>query len=110
MGNFLDEEVPPVNPLSMGAIEELGRCFLEQFSPDTLKAPQPLDVLGLIDNQLPRFGVNVYPASREEIGNLDGATDPKGAGEIVILIEEGVWGAARVPGPEKLLCTHHGVP
>ena len=101
MGNFLEEEVPPVNPLSMDAIEELGRCFLEQFSPDTLKAPQPLDVLGLIDEQLPIFGINVYPASREEIGNRDGATDPKGVGEIVILIEEGVWEQLEFPAPRS---------
>ncbi|MHB1952324.1 MAG: ImmA/IrrE family metallo-endopeptidase [Sulfobacillus sp.] len=91
MRSFLDEEVPPVNPLSVAAIEELGRCFLDQLAPEMLVKPQPLDVLGLADTRLQKFGIHVYPASREEIGNRDGATNPKGDGEVSILVAEEVW-------------------
>lgn len=101
MSDFLEEEVPPVNPLSVAAIEELGRCFLEQLSPETLKAPRPLDVLRLADDQLPQFGVHVYPASRAELGNRDGATDPRGDGEVVVLIAEGVWEQLELPPPKS---------
>jgi len=101
MSDFLEEEVPPVNPLSVAAIEELGRCFLEQLSPETLKAPRPLDVLRLADGQLPEFGVHVYPASRAELGNRDGATDPRGDGEVVVLIAEGVWEQLELTPPKS---------
>lgn len=76
MSSFLDEEVPPVNPLGVAAIEELGRCFLDQLAPEMLATPQSLNVLELVDTRLPKFGIHVCPASREEIGNRDGATDP----------------------------------
>ena len=99
MSSFLDEEVPPVRPLSITAIEELGRCFLDQLSPATLKKPQALDVLHLADRTLPQFGIHVCPASREEIGNRAGATDPQGDGEICILVSEDVWDALEEPAP-----------
>lgn len=98
MTSLLDEEVPPVNPLSGAAIEELGRCFLDQMAPETLNEPVPLNVLTLVDDRLPEFGINVYPASREELGNRDGATDPAGS-EITILVSEDVWGALEQPTP-----------
>lgn len=91
MSDFLDEEVPPVNPLSTATVEEIGRCFLDQLVPVTLSKPQPLDVLGLVDKCLPRFGIHVCPASREEIGDRHGATDPWGSEEINILIDEKIW-------------------
>jgi len=101
MSSFLDEEVPPVNPLSMAAIEELGRCFLGQLAPESLDAPQPLNVLELVETRLPEFGIHVYPASREEIGDRAGATDPNGNGEITILLAEGVWDALVEPVPRS---------
>lgn len=100
MNSFLEEEVPPVNPLSMAAIEELGRCFLEQLAPEALTKPQPLDVLDLVDRRLPEFGIHVYPATRAEIGNRDGATDPKGNTEITILLAEDVWNMLDQPAPK----------
>lgn len=101
MGSFLDEEVPPVNPLSMAAIEELGRCFLQQLAPEVLDEAQPLNVLDLVDTRLPEFGIHVCPASREEIGNRDGATDPRGDGEITILVSENVWDELELPAPRS---------
>ena len=78
MSSFLDEEVPPVRPLSIAAIEELGRCFLDQLMPRTLERPQSLDVAQLSDSILPHFGIHTIPASAEELGDRAGATDPKG--------------------------------
>jgi len=100
MSDFLDEKVPPVNPLSMAAIEELGRCFLEYLSSDVLSHPQPLNVRDLIDQRLPEFGIHMSPASREELGDRAGATDPNGDGEIDILVSEDVWDAIEEPVPK----------
>jgi len=99
MSDFLDEKVPPVRPLSTAAIEELGRCVLEQLDPDVLKKPQPLDVLRLVDDRLPKFGIHVSPASREELGDRAGATDPQGRHEIEILIGEEYWERLEEGGP-----------
>jgi len=101
MSSFLDEEVPPVNPLGIAAIEELGRCFLDQLAPEMLATPQPLNVLELVDTRLPKFGIHVCPASREEIGNRDGATDPRGDEEITILVTEEVWEALESVAPKS---------
>ena len=101
MSSFLDEEVPPVNPLGVAAIEELGRCFLDQLAPEMLTVPQPLNVLELVDTGLPEFGIHVCPASREEIGNRDGATDPRGEEEITILVTEEVWDALETAPPRS---------
>lgn len=101
MSSFLDEEVPPVNPLGVAAIEELGRCFLDHLAPDTLTSPHPLDVLELVDSRLPQFGIHVCPATREEIGNRDGATDLKGDREVSILVAEDVWDALELPPPKS---------
>lgn len=101
MSDFLDEEVPAVNPLSMDAIEELGRCFLEQLAPHVLDAPARLDVLELVDTRLPEFGINVYPATRAEIGHREGATDPSGEGQTTILVSEEVWTALELEGPRS---------
>jgi IrrE N-terminal-like domain len=101
MGSFLDEEVPPVNPLGMAAVVELGRCFLEQLAPEVLAAPHRLDVLDLVDTRLPKFGIHVCPASREELGDRDGATDPHGSGEVTILVSEEVWDQLGQPAPQS---------
>lgn len=101
MSSFLEEEVPPVNPLGVAAIEELGRCFLDQLAPEMLTKPQPLNVLDLVDTRLPKFGIHVCPATREEIGYRDGATDPRGDGEITILVTEEVWEALELAAPKS---------
>jgi AcrR family transcriptional regulator len=99
MSSFLEEEVPPVNPLGVAAIEELGRCFLDQLAPEMLTKPQPLSVLDLVDTRLPKFGIQVCPATREEIGNRDGATDPNGDAEVTILVSEEVWDKLELAAP-----------
>ncbi|NKB82822.1 MAG: ImmA/IrrE family metallo-endopeptidase [Nitrospirales bacterium] len=101
MSSFLDEEVPPVNPLSTAVIEELGRCVLQQLAPDMLMKPQPLNVLDLVDSRLPEFGIHVCPATREELGNRDGATDPNGNVEITILVSEDVWDGLESEAPKS---------
>lgn len=103
MSSFLDEEVPPVNPLSTAALEEVGRCFLEQLAPGTLTGPQALDVLSLVDLILPKFGIHVYPATRAELGDRDGATDPGGEEEVTILVSEEEWDALEGSAPRS----HH---
>lgn len=99
MSDFLDEEVPPVRPLGMVAIEEVGRCFLEYLAPEVLTHPQSLHVADLIDTRLPDYGIHVCPASREELGDRAGATDPQGDGEIDILIQDELWEKLDQPGP-----------
>lgn len=91
MSDFLEEKVPPVSPLSTVAVCELGRCVLDQLDPDVLEKPQPLDVLRLVDERLPKFGIHFCPATREELGDRAGATDPRGKDEINILISEDCW-------------------
>ena len=99
MTDFLDEEVPPVQPLSVAALEEVGRVFLEQLAPEVLSTPQALNVIKLVDDVLPQFGVHVLPASREELGHRAGATDPKGDREVDILVSEDVWDDLLKPAP-----------
>ena len=99
MSSFLEEEVPPVRPLSTAAIEEVGRCFLEQLMPDVLKEPQPLDVARLSDEVLPQYGIHTIPVSVEELGDRAGATDPKGNGDVNILVSEEVWDDLLEPAP-----------
>src|SRR5690348_8563992 len=101
MSSFLEEEVPPVNPLGVAAIGELGRCFLEQLAPEVLTSPQRLDVLDLVDTRLPKFGIHVCPATREEIGDRDGATDPNGSDEVTILVSEEVWDHLELSPPKS---------
>lgn len=101
MSSFLEEEVPPVNPLSVPIIEELGRCFLQQLAPEMLEGPRALDVLDLVDKRLPDFGIHVCPATREELGNRVGATDPKGKGEINILVAEEIWDNLEADAPKS---------
>jgi hypothetical protein len=101
MSSFLEEEVPPVNPLGVAAIEELGRCFLEQLAPEMFERPQPLNILELVDTRLPSFGIHVAPASREELGDRAGATDPRGDGEITILVSEEIWKALESTAPKS---------
>lgn len=99
MSSFLEEEVPPVRPLSIAAIEEVGRCFLAQVAPDTLRRPKTLDVAHLSDELLPQYGIHTIPASIEELGHRAGATDPKGNGDINILVSEEVWDDLLEPAP-----------
>lgn len=101
MSSFLDEEVPPVRPLSIGAIEELARVVLAQLAPEMLLAPRALDVLHLVDQELPRHGIHVLPASREELGDRHGATDPSGADDddVDILVDEDTWAQLEAGGP-----------
>jgi hypothetical protein len=101
MSSFLDEEVPPVDPLSVASISELGRCFLEQLAPEVLVSPQALNVLDLVDARLPAFGIHVCPASRQEIGDRDGATDPKGNDDVTVLVSEDVWDQLELSGPRS---------
>ncbi len=101
MSSFLTAEVPAVSPLGVAAIVELGRCFLAPLAPEALSVPKPLDVLTLVDTRLPKFGIHICPASRQEIGDRDGATDLDGTGEITILISEEVWEELELDAPRS---------
>lgn len=88
---FLDERVFTMPAVSMRALEMLGEEILSRLAPETLREPTPLDVLDLVDRGLQEVGIHVYPASAEEIGPREGATDPSGTGDVVILIHEDTW-------------------
>jgi hypothetical protein len=92
LSNFLnDEEVPPVPPLSMSAIEDVGEQLLEELVPAALREPTSIDLADWAEHKLGQYGIFVYPASSLELRDRLGATDPSdhhGDGSIQILIEE----------------------
>lgn len=89
--NNLEETVFNMPAMSMAQIEELGQALLETLSPDTLKKPLPLDLVNLTERTLPKFDIYVYPASAEELGEREAATDPEGESEVIVLVEESFW-------------------
>src|SRR5262249_40933925 len=91
MSDLLRDAVYVMPGLSMACLEELGESVLQMFQPSALEAPEPVDVLGWIDRILPRFGVHVAPAGREELGDCAAITYPTGNFECEILVQEWMW-------------------
>jgi hypothetical protein len=103
MGDLFAEEVPPMPPISMAAIEELGEGLRAELLPyldasgtdleGALAAdgPAALDVLYLVEHVLQRYGIDVYPASVLELGDREAATFPDSTGRTTILIREDSW-------------------
>ncbi len=92
MSKFLDELVFIMPPSSTAALERRATEFLLQVAPSHLKRPSALEVLDLAENILPqKLGIRVYPASPQELGPREGATDPTSDEGIEVLIHERVW-------------------
>lgn len=77
MSTFLnDEEVPPMPPLSMRAIEGIAEGLLAEIEPSALLQPTRLDLARWADQTLMEYGICVTPASARELGDRLAATDP----------------------------------
>ena len=95
MSSFLNEESFRVSPLSSARIEAVAQAALLAFCPEVLASPQPVPIARLVDEILPRSGIHFYPATGEELGNREAATDPTGGkgDEIVVLVEQRYYDA-----------------
>lgn len=91
MSDFLREKVPPMPPISMAKIEEIGNKALQLLCPEALDTPQALDFCKLVDLGLPKFHVHVYPAAEVELGDRLAATDPSGDRDINILLARDLY-------------------
>jgi hypothetical protein len=91
MSTDLHEAVPPMPPLSMAIIEQVGVRMLEEFAPEMLQAAGPLDIVTLIDRTLPGYGVHFYPASAIELEDRMAATDPSGDRETIVLLRHDLY-------------------
>jgi hypothetical protein len=102
MSDFLSEEVFSVPTLSKVAIGRLAEAFLAELSPATLNCPSELDLLKLVEYDLPERGIHVTPAERNELGNRLGATDaavdPEDPSAIQILLLRELWDDLLVGG------------
>lgn len=92
------ENVPRMPPLAMSVIEHIGEQTLAELCPAALEKPIALDVLELAERVLPRYGINVTPASAVELGDRVGATLSQGQREIEILIDSNLWEELKVGG------------
>ena len=88
-------------PVSRAMLERLGVAVLEELQPEALHCPRPIDLVELVDHQLPRHGVDVYPVRQEELGEIWAATDPEGrvGDRITILLAEKLDDDLRKGGP-----------
>ena len=79
-------------PTTMAAIEEVANEFLAMLAPEMLTAPMALDVVRLIEHDLPSHGIHVVPASATEMQDCLGVTDCLSSPtEITILLREDEW-------------------
>lgn len=68
------ERVIPVPPTSTRKILERAYEFLDEFEPDRIHAPGILDYDKLINVELPRKKIDVYPVEPDEIPGAEGQT------------------------------------
>ncbi|KFA91739.1 hypothetical protein Q664_20125 [Archangium violaceum Cb vi76] len=94
-----DDDTISMPPLNMATIESFGEAVLAEFFPEALKQPMPVDLLHLVDEVLPRYGIHVTPASAVEMGDNLGLTDPSGTLSIDVLLLDDLWDQLLVGGP-----------
>lgn len=99
MSSLKGEDTISMPPVRMSTIESLGEAFLSLFCPNALVQPMAVDVLHLAENVLPEQGINVTPASVEEMGDNLGLTDPSGSASTEILLRKDVWNGLLMGGP-----------
>jgi hypothetical protein len=79
-------------PISMRAIERIGVSILETLCPEALERPTRLDVQRLVEHELPRYEIHVYPVAQSELPNEEAVTYPQEAtGEVVVAIREEIF-------------------
>lgn len=60
--------------------------------PQALRKPMPLEVVQLVDDVLPQYGIHIYPADPAHLLQEEGLTDPDAdEDEIIILVRERLW-------------------
>ena len=89
--NLHDELVFAMPAIATRTLESFGDALLEQVSPEMLERPRPLDVLRLVDDVFPEYGIHVYPVDPAHLGDMEGATDPDGDEEIDIHLRADTW-------------------
>lgn len=65
MSKFGGDAVLRMAPLSVGAAEKLGEMILEEFEPDALDDPRPLNIARWIEHRFDRRGIHVYPEDED---------------------------------------------
>lgn len=92
MNRFWEGKVVIMPPVSTAKLERQGIEFLRKVAPSHLSMPRVLDVLDIVENILPyTLGIRTYPASPEELGPREGATDPTSDEGTDILILNSLW-------------------
>jgi len=94
-----DDDTISMPPLRMSTIESFGEVVLGEFYPEALVKPMPVDILHLVDNVLPQYGIHVSPASAAEMGDNLGLTDADGTSSIDVLILAELWDQLLEGGP-----------
>lgn len=75
-------------PMRISQLESIAEAVLEEVYPEALQGPLALDMSRLFERELPRRGIHLSPASTQELGDREAATDPSGSGDIEILMAE----------------------
>jgi len=78
-------------PISMKALEQLGEQTLTVLAPEVLTTPGPVDFLRLVDRDLQKFGIFVYPVHADRLQDRLAYTDAAGTGDINILLSFDLW-------------------
>ena len=87
--------------LSFDTIEFHARQVLEQYQPDALTRPEPVDAIGLLLSYLPRIGVQFSVGTQEELGTCEGVTEFY-ENRILVLLREDHWDALHRGGEPSL--------
>lgn len=93
------ERVLRMPPLSVATLERLAEALLLELAPEALTSPCSLDVLRLIDDELPKWGIHIYPATSAELGASEGLTSPEGSKDIEIIVAADQWHDLEDGGP-----------
>lgn len=68
--------VVPMPPLSKADIVRIAGVTLQEFEPEAVLRPRPVDVVRLVDHVLPAHNIDVYPATADELPGQEAHTQP----------------------------------
>lgn len=91
MSWWTNEYVYPVSPKTKADIAGIAELVLAEVQPTALVAPEPIDVLRLVDHVLPAYGVHVVPVSHEELPDSEAETRISEVGDVELLLRVDHW-------------------